>query len=175
MSPAELHAILPVPREPKYRATERDLEVAESKLKIRLPPEYKQFAKSYGSGCIDHFIWVFTPSTPNNHLCLQERAPLESSSIHELKDDDPTSIPFDIYPGRNGFLPWAVSDDSDLFLMSPAGKKQKIAVVPRHSISSECFNCDFRTFVHDLLTGSIRIKSLPRDFPEEPHGYSPEM
>lgn len=83
----------------------------EERFGLRLPGNYRDFVKSYGTGSVDDFIWVCNPFSSNVNLRLEAQIQMTTDAFRELKPMFGLDFPFELYPSSHGLLPFAGTDN----------------------------------------------------------------
>lgn len=168
-----LGEVLRAPTTPSYPASPDDIARTEASLGIFFPQGYRLFVSEYGSGRIDDFIWVLTPSTKCNDLRIDKRGITECTATKAFIEEWSIKTPAPLYPDGVGVLPWAISDNADLLFLRP-GTEAWVGVFPRQSNAWQVFECDVPGFLLGLLTRSLRVNCFPESFPPSRHIFEPE-
>ncbi|GGE27443.1 hypothetical protein GCM10011571_32090 [Marinithermofilum abyssi] len=92
---------------------QRTFEDIEKQLGTPLPTDYKEFISIYGTGSIEHFIWVLNPFVDNEHLNLISEKSDILDAYTVLKNEFPHHFKHEVYPNKNGLLPWGITDNGD--------------------------------------------------------------
>ena len=168
-----LNQLLPVPREVSYPASPDDINKSEAGLGVSFPRGYTRFVSQYGSGRIDDFLWVLTPSTMCDDLRIDKRGVVECGAAKTFIEKWSIQTPAPLYPDESGVLPWAISDNADLLFLRPATEAW-VGVFPRQSNAWQVFETDVPTFLVGLLTRTLRVRCFPESFPPSVHVFDPE-
>ena len=92
----------------------------EDKL-VKFPNDYKHFLSTYGSGCIDGFVYVFNPVVSEGVLALCPEIKGACWALRErAKYDDEFRYP--IFPDKPGLLPFAGTDNGDTIMWFTEGE-----------------------------------------------------
>ena len=167
MSIDALAAILAPPSEPREAGRESEWARVEEELGVRLPEDYKLFVQVYGSGTIDDFIVVLNPFSANRNINLLEAGRLRMQAVAELRSDHPDDYRHDAFPATGGLLPFAITDNANVFYWKTNGRPDAWTVVVyegRGPAFAE-FGGGMSAALAALLSGSVRFDVLPRDFP----------
>jgi hypothetical protein len=115
----ELLTVLPPPRRPLHN--QGDWAAVEAAIGLRLPPDYKAFVASYGSGTINSCLEVVSPFGMKEDVrnwwvnwaafydCVAEYEPL----------------PYPIYPQPDGLLPFGTLGDVDILNWRTVGEPEQ--------------------------------------------------
>lgn len=161
----ELFSLLPRPDQPSELGTAAEWGVVTSKLGGPLPTDYMQFIDHYGSGTVNGFLTVFNPFSANPHLNLLDQVFVQLSALRELRTSLPEDFPFPLFFEPGGLLPWAASEDGDVFCWSTEGASGgwEVVTVPRGD-SPERFELSMAQFLARGLTGEVKSSALPPYF-----------
>jgi hypothetical protein len=132
----------------------------------RMPADYKEFIKRYGTGSIGRFIWILNANAHNSHLnLLQEMEPILGALRHLRRSGEP--CPYRLYPESDGLLPYGKTDNGDVLYWLTVGKPERWPVVVNaaREPSYERFDCDMTGFLIGILTREIRSSIFPASFP----------
>lgn len=155
----------------------QDWEKAENELGIEFPIDYKGFVDDYGVGCIDNFLWIYTPYSNNENFNLLKQVEVINNAYLEMKEEFPEVFLFDVFPKKGGLLPFGGTENGDVlyWLTNEDNKHWSIIVYDdRHSEYVE-YNKSFTDFLYELLTKKLVCPIFPEGFPKEtPQYYSYE-
>ena len=132
----------------------------------KLPGDYIEFIRKFGTGCIDDFIWIFNPSSKNEDLNLQNQIVKQLDALRGLGfGGEP--IPFSLFPDRGGLLPFGVTDNGDVLFWKTKGDPSAWSIVIGESRSSnyEEYNLGISDFLAAILAAEIASAIFPTDFP----------
>lgn len=134
-----------------------------------LPGDYKRLVETYGAGCFDGFIWVFSPFSTNEQLNLLQQARTVNKSYDELLREFGEPKTYPIFPEKEGLLVFGITDNGDYLFWRTIGKPDTWTVIvgaarePRY----ESFNCSATQFLEGILSGELKSNIFPIDFPSE--------
>jgi hypothetical protein len=170
----DMKRILPPPQEVSDQPTDIDWARCEAEL-VQLPTDYKSFLANYGTGCIDGFIWIFSPSSKNPNLNLLIQAKKQLSALEELFRQKNEAKVYPLYPEAAGLLPFGITDNGDVLFWKTLGQAEKWSVVVGHSRSPEYeeFETGMLDFVASVLNRSIKAGAFPEDFPSSLPEFKP--
>ncbi len=162
-----LFDVLPRPAAPIEVGDEHGWLRVFRRMGTRLPEDYVQFIKAYGTGIIDEFCWVCNPFSQNENLSLLEQVPAILSSFRVLKAEHPQYFSVPLYFEPNGLLPWGGTIDGDVFCWetSESIDHWPVVVVPRDEDDVELHGHPMTVFLAKVLTGSIKSAAFPDGFP----------
>lgn len=135
----------------------------EDAIGSKLPDDFKEFIRSYGSGTIDHFLSVLNPFSSRPALNLLEQSKRQLEALRELHDDFDEKNPFELYPTLGGLLPVAITDNGDVIHWLTSGNAPEWTVVVNEARSPdyEQFECDLTTFLERVLNKSVTCRAFP--------------
>ena len=170
----ELLSLLPRPARLTEQGTTDQWGAVTSKLGGPLPTDYMQFIDHYGSGTINSFLTVLNPFSANPHVNLLDQMFIQLSALRELRTRYPENFPFPLFFEPGGLLPWAISDDGDLFCWSTVGASGlwEVVTVPR-SDSPEHFKMGMAQFLARGLAGQVKSSALPPHFASAAGSFEP--
>ena len=179
-----LASVLPPPALPVNKV---DWVAVQEAIGTDLPSAYRRMVETYGSGCIDGFLWLLTPTTNNRHLRLEDQVQVQTEALLALRGDlvealptnvspSPESVPYPIFPEPGGLLPWLITDNGDVVYWATRGAPDTWSVVtqsPRAGHWQE-FALQSDEWLAQLLRRELVIRSFPDDFPAPEHHFVPE-
>jgi HEAT repeat protein len=102
--------LMPPPTQPRDPGEPDRWPQIELRLGRRLPPDYKAFIATYGSGRVGEFLNVANPFSDNPHVRDLPDAMLKAyRDIRKFEH-----IPFPIHPEPGGLIPWGDTDNGDV-------------------------------------------------------------
>ena len=167
-----LSRILPVPDRPLEVPDPGRWEEIERAVGIRLPPDYKAFVSTYGTGSIDDFLMVFNPFSDRPALRLQEFGEEMLRVLRENRAQGVDPPPYPIHPEPDGLLPWGATDNGDwcYWVATQAHDPDRWPIAINMSRGPDWFSHPgpLTGFLADLLSRTIRVPFLPEEFPTSP-------
>jgi hypothetical protein len=132
----------------------------EDEIGLTLPPDYKDFARVYGSGYFMQFLGVCIPRTANPNTRLEAFLP---SASGVFVDDE--EMAHRVWPRPGGLAPFGATDNGDYLFWLTRGRPDEwpIVVWDRGLWQLEAFECDLTNFLAGLATGDL----LPKEFPPD--------
>jgi hypothetical protein len=174
MSLSSLLTILPAPLNQVEAPKLGDWAAIEEQFG-KLPADFKAFLEGYGSGTIDHFIWVLNPVSSNRHLnWVRAKEPI-LAALRELREGG-EPCPYPLYPEAGGLLPFGKTDNGDALFWQTIGDPNQWPVIVNaaRDPSYEKFDCNMTAFLDGILMRRIRCSVFPDGFPSEKHSFTPE-
>lgn len=140
-----------------------------------MPEDYKEFIRVYGTGAIDNFAWVFNPFSVLETLNLSRQLHVVRDIYTELYSEfQEPRLP--IFPEKEGLLPFAVTDNGDYLFWKTARSLQHWTIVVGASREPkyEHFACSTSIFLEGILTGRLKSRIFPADFPSTVPKFTPK-
>lgn len=114
----ELLAVLPPPKRPLHHRG--DWAAVETAIGLRLPPDYKEFIATYGSGTINDCLEIMNPLGLNHDL--RKWWSNWSAYYDAVAEYEP--IPCPVYPTVGGLLPFGTFGDVDILNWRTEGEPE---------------------------------------------------
>ncbi|MER5350107.1 SMI1/KNR4 family protein [Kitasatospora sp. NPDC002551] len=152
-------------RLPERRAV--DWQVIETELGVALPGDYKLLRDRYPPFVLGDFLGFGGPDPGHERRWALGR--IEGlEDVAELCEEADLAVPLHPYPHPGGLLPWAGSNQGDLFLWttSPAGPDEWTVTVASRSSAWWHYTGGAVQFLADLVSGAVHPWALPRIRPE---------
>jgi hypothetical protein len=171
---AALRTFLAPPVRPTEAPSSRDLAQCEAILG-RLPEDYKDYLRTYGTGCVADFIWIMNPSASNPNLNLLTHGERRLAAYREIRGDEGAEFPYRLFPEPGGLLPFGLTDNGDTLFWRTLGSPEDWTVVvsearvPQYEEFALCTTA----FLVAILRSAVRPASFPDDFPVDP-SFRPE-
>ncbi|MFG3055461.1 SMI1/KNR4 family protein [Kitasatospora sp. NPDC048239] len=147
---------LPAARNVDWRQVETELGTA-------LPKDFKLLRELYPTFALGDFLGFGGPERGHEQSWVQGlRGTLED--VEERCSEADLAVPFHPYPAPDGLLPWAGSNQGDLFLWatSPAGPQEWTVTVASRNSAWWNYTGGAVQFLADLVTGAVEPWALPR-------------
>lgn len=175
MSLRGLQAVLQPPGRPRETGDREAWDQVERLLGTRLPPDYEAFIDAYGSGSIDDFLFVLNPFAANANINLLEAGRLRREAYAELRALFPQTFVHDVFPAAGGLLPFAISDNANVFYWKTMGDPATWTVVAYEGRGPAFFEFEGTAteFLAGLLARTIVTDVLPADFPSDAVAFVP--
>src|SRR5688572_7329103 len=126
----ELSAVLPPPVEPVRPATDESLDRAEEQLGTRLPTDYREFLKTYGSGSFYEFFFAANFGDPEGLRDFEGMLNILKSNLEmDRSYPDRPLHNHTAFPSENGLLPWGGSNNGDFAFWRTAGTPDEWTVL----------------------------------------------
>ena len=174
MSIEQLTAIVPSPASPTEVPAEPDWKEIEKKLGIALPPDYRDFVSTYGSGLLGNFIRVFNPFASSEYLALIPSVERICKVRRELKaTEGDEEVPYGIYPDSPGILPWGNDENGNTLYWLTTGHPETWPVIVGEGRGRawQQFDMPMTSFLAAALSGDIECTIWPADFPNPPEDF----
>jgi hypothetical protein len=161
MSLSRLLRIVPPPHTPLEVGSEEDWSQIEAELGTRLPADYKEFIRCYGTGHFAGFYSVYNPFSLNKHVNLLEQVRTLGKTYSEYRFE-PCPLPF---PSPGGILPWAGDDNGNYYFWTTGGAPDHWTVAIDEVRGSGYKTFDLRMIEYLLAILEKRIVPLASDYP----------
>lgn len=157
----------------------------------QFPSDFVALVQDYGSGTFDDFISVLQPAEVNPHLDIARQFGGKLNSLSRLSRSItlPAEGILDGYqaPGEDvpygtdlrapGIIPWAVTDNGDVcyWITSQLETPDVWTVVVNgaRGLDWQEFEMSATDFLVATLSGGVRVRSFPDDFPSSVPTFSP--
>ncbi|WP_304171722.1 SMI1/KNR4 family protein [Phenylobacterium aquaticum] len=174
MTIENLLKVIPPPAEP-FEAFLGTWELIEGDLGTRLPQDYKDFVRLYGSGRFLEFMGVDVPRSRNPNLRLETKVYWLCHGLGPLE-----FLPHPMWPAEGGMIPFGGTDNGDYLLWIARGAPDDwpVAIWNLRDGAFEVIERDLTDFLAGLATGEITTGMLPSDLlpcdrPFRPHSARP--
>jgi hypothetical protein len=137
------------PCDPRWQAVEESLGLV-------LPGSYKALVDRFGASSWGDFLHILSPF--DDRLNLQRRGRQVLDADKELRQEFPWYYPLPLYPEPGGLLPWAITDNGDVFYLItsvPPGQWPTLIKGPRAPEFEVCF-LPPALLVHHVAVGTYR-------------------
>lgn len=171
-----LTGILPPPASPVEPPGATAWRDAERALGRPRPPDYKAFVERFGSGRIDGFIHVLNPAAAREPVRLLPAIERLGAGFRELRAADPSEVPYPVHPESAGLIPWAFSDNGDVFFWATEAEDPAdwpIVLAEAGGPGWATHPGPATTFLAALLSRTFRPPFLPDSWPPAAHAFSP--
>lgn len=101
----------------------------EAGIGTQLPSDYKHFIGMYGTGGIDDFLWFLTSFVKDENVNFLSKTKVICDSYTESKQNHPEYYKYEVFPNKNGLLPWGYTDNGDILYWLTEGEPEKWFVV----------------------------------------------
>ncbi len=106
MAIAALTKLVPPPKQPLQVGSLAEWELAERKLCLALPSDYRDFVFTYGTGLFAGFYRVYSPFATERSMSLVPAVADTCEWRLNTRKEFPERVPYPIYPESGGILPW---------------------------------------------------------------------
>jgi hypothetical protein len=97
--------VLP-PKQPLQVGSLDEWRLAEQKLGLGLPSDYRDFVFTYGTGLFAGFYRVYNPFATGKSMSLLPAVKDTCEWRGKTRKEFPERVPYPIYPESGGILPW---------------------------------------------------------------------
>lgn len=159
---AALKRVVPPPPRP-FRPFTGPWTRVEAYLGTKLPQDYKDFARLYGSGLLLGLFYVHVPSIDDPHVTLETEVRETSRAFNSYGD-----TPYLYWPRIGGLINFGGTENGDYLFWLPDGPPDdwKVVLWDRGMAEDECFeefDCGMAEFLAGLVDGTI----VPKGFQPE--------
>ena len=144
----------------------------ETAVGTTLPPDFKAFARLYGSGYFMEFMGIPVPRSSDRGVAYARWVGEICRGFRGL------SSPYPMWPDVGGLFPAGSTDNGDYIFWLPVGDAEswKVVVWDRGGVVDEefeAFDCDLTDFIAGLVTGDIAPEAFPDDLRFSDHLFQP--
>lgn len=171
MSIRKLAKFVPPPHHPIETGSPKQWAIVQERLGTPLPPDYKTFIDTYGTGNFNDLILPYTPFSARDDLNLFQvlDAHHQANRLVRAKTSQPWSAvePFELFPIDNGLLPWGVTAHiKKTFFWKVNGPPQTWITIfyDLQTGEYEVWKMPFLSFLVKLISGKIETVLLPDNF-----------
>lgn len=170
----KLKEVLAVPKQVYNTGSQQEWKEFEEETGIILPDDYKEFIGLYGSGGIAEFLWFLPPFADDEEECFEAKKDCMLEAYEESRDSSPDYFKFNIYPEKNGLLPFGYTDNGDelYWQTAPSFDDWSIVVYESASPDYQQFNMSFSEFLYNLITRQIECDVFDDDMFDENTEYN---
>lgn len=161
-----LLAVLPRPATPRESGAPDAWPSTEAELGIVLPPDYKEYINTFGTGEIGRFLTPFNPFSANTFVNLGDQIQRQLEVYREIREME--DFPYPLHPEPGGLLPWATTRNGDVLSWLTDGEPDRWSIVISQARSDEYehHDEDMTGFLAKLITGEIVSGLFPYNFPD---------
>lgn len=144
-------------------------------MNVGIPDGHRELVLTYGVGCFDEFLWIFSVDAENENLNIGSRTAVARDMLHGKEITALREALAEYQSAPEDLIQWGVTDSGDSLLWVPVGDSEgwptvvlqagqlDFAISPRSSTG----------LILDLLSGVFRVKFFPEDFPSPHPEFSP--
>ena len=147
------------------------------RLGTRLPEDFVQYIRGYGTGVINDYLAIYNPFAENPNLNLIEQLPYILSSFRTVRSEAPQDCPYPLYFEPNGLLPWGATDAESLFWeTSGDADRWPVVIVRRNDPNHERHEMPMSRFLAEGLGGRLSSVIFPaRNMPSGGPRFEPAI
>jgi len=163
-----LEAIVPPPAAPHEVPSAEEWAAYEEQLGAALPTDYRALITRYGTCGFDQFIWIFSPKAANQYFNLFGQGFAMLRGTREIRDQfGGEAVPYRLFPELGGLLTLGYTANGDMLFWKTLGSADRWTIVVNGTRSDdyEEFRMNLVTFLAEVLSGRIRARRFPEDFP----------
>jgi len=178
--------VISPPAQPREVGGSERWRAVEAQLGTQLPKDYGSFIDAFGTGTIDGFMMVFNPFSANRFVNLIERGRAELEAYVEVFQPPPnsplltssttnTKLPHPVYPFPGGLLPFAGTDNGEIFFWKTVGAPDQWTTVVYEARGPKYFEYPggMTDLLGALLSRTITCSVLPASFPSSKPAFVP--
>lgn len=137
----------------------------QNKNGIIFPNDYKDMINYYGTGGINNFLWFLTPFAKDENVNYMYRSKQMLEAYKESKISFPDDFPYNIFPEKDGLLPWGYTDNGDELYWQTSKNIEEWKIVVYESRSTICYSyhMGLAEFLYKLLSKQIVCDIFPDD------------
>ena len=167
---------MPPPAKAVGKPVDADWQATEEAVRSPLPPDFKAFVSLYGAGQIDGFLNLLDPAASQEAVRYAPAMERLLGGLRELRESVPSEIPHALHPEPGGLLPWAFSDNGDVFFWDTGHADPadwSIVIGEGGGPRWATHPGPVTSFLSALLGGSVRLPFLPSGWPDGVHEFRP--
>ncbi|MBE1581088.1 hypothetical protein ACFORH_25065 [Amycolatopsis roodepoortensis] len=142
-----------------------------------IPAGHLDLLNAYGTGCFDEFLWIYGVGVENKYLDIHSCTHEMRKILRQKTADEIREVLRSYGVDSSELIQWGGTDNADSLMWIPVGDpagwptliiesgQLDFTVSPRSSTG----------VLLDLLTGALRTKVFPFDFPSENPSFSTDF
>ncbi|MET7692806.1 SMI1/KNR4 family protein [Streptomyces sp. NPDC005483] len=141
--------------------------MVEADLGVGLPDDYKLLCELFPAFALGDFLLLGGPQ-PGTEAAWVQGTREELEIVAEWCADADLAVPLQPYPAAGGLLPWAASNEGDIFLWEtgPTASREWTVTVASRNGGWWHYTGGAVQFVADLVSGALEPWGLPSVQPE---------
>jgi hypothetical protein len=156
----KLSKIVPPPKAPYEKGSAKEWTQLQKKLGTKLPDDFKEYGKKYGSGSFGlggGDIFVYQPFSKQ----FLEMVNVHSCNLEAFKAGEGADyIPYEVFPAKSGLLVWGGDVNGYELYWKTEGEPNEWSIVVRSADNEyEEFPGPFTEFLADALTRKIVVQA----------------
>jgi hypothetical protein len=121
-----LNRLLVPPKSPADAGGSKEWGEVEAALKVKLPAPWREFCDTYGSGTIvPAGISIFNLYSESSRQWMLDQV----QQFTAQREEAPEAFPYELYPAKEGLIPFAATDQRVVFFYRMSGKPAKWPIV----------------------------------------------
>jgi len=142
-----------------------------------LPSDYKRFVRTFGTGYISDFIWVFNPFSKKDSMNLLKQINIRLDALREIQKVLPEDVLFKFFPEHGGLLPIGATGNGDCLYWLTQGDSDSWPVIVNESRGPDWrrFDLSLTDFLAEILQKKIICDVFPSDFPSKQADFVPHV
>ena len=164
-----LKAVVPPPTQPLETETVERWPIVQSELGIELPPDYLDFARTYGSGDFNDPLWLHVRNPLSDGFVSRIKKMIELLRVNPDRLWGPGGLEFALHPARPGVLPCASGHDGVVLAWYTDGPPSSwpLLLVLDHGRHIQPWQGPLTTFLAQLHSEPFRTLMGPSWEPDE--------
>lgn len=150
----KLTKIVPPPKSPFESGSAKEWTQLQKKLGTKLPDDFKEYGKKYGSGSFGYSVHVYQPFSEK----FLEMVNFHSCMLEAFKVEGTDHIPYETFPAKSGLLVWGGDSNGNQLYWKTEGEPNEWSIVFRSRDNEyQEFPGPFTEFLADALTRKIDV------------------
>lgn len=146
----------------------------QNKEGIVFPQDYKSIINYYGTGGIGNFLWILTPFELDKNVNYKYRMNMILEAYIESKNKFPNDFQYEVFPNKNGLLPWGYTDNGDELFWKMKGNVNNWEIIVYESRSPifYSYKMGLAEFLFKLISNEIKCDIFPEGILEQRMEYT---
>ena len=136
----------------------------ENENNIVFPEDYKWFLENYGSGSINDFLWIFSPTCNNLNLNSFEQYKVMKNSYEIMHNNKLIEYNYSFYDNGIGLFPWGITDNGDELYWNYVNGVAEVVIFASRYADVFSYKLNVIDFLTGLLIKKIKCDIFPDDF-----------
>ncbi len=129
MSLSRLIQLVTPPTNPFEIGTLEEWHELESQIGVSLPPDYREFVFTYGSGLFAGFYRVYNPFAASQYMSLMKSIARICDQNRISQQSFPDRFPYRYFPEPGGLIPWGNDENGNDYFWLADGPAETWSVV----------------------------------------------
>ena len=174
MAIGSLKKLVPAPKQPFELGSMEQWRLAEQKLGLTLPSDYRDFVFTYGTGLFAQFYRVYNPFSASESMSLVSAVQKTCDWRRQIRTEFPDRVPYPIHPEKHGILPWGNDENGNDYYWLARGSPEEWIVLS-DNVRGNGFaehKCSMTEYLQGVLTKQIAPLSGD-EFKQEDFAFRP--